>query len=303
MRRGRWAAAVVILMAGSATERAEAQLNRSAVSVAGDDANACTVAAPCRTFNRAISQTNTGGEVVAITSGGYGPFTVDRSMTVAAAPGVYAGISVPSGDGISVQARAGSLVVLRGLTVEGLGTGTAGIFHYPYLPDGGELIIDGCVVDGFLFGIHTGWGLTIKDTVVRESRAAGIQVFFAGRATVDGVRVTADTVNFGVDAEQGGHLTLRDAVVTSRGRVGRGIGSRFDGVLAVENAVVTGFEVGVFAGIDSVTRASNTVATDNAIGFRNDDQDGAVLQSWGDNQSLGNSPTQVLGTITPVPFQ
>src|SRR5438067_11903719 len=71
--------------------------SRTAVSVNGSDSNPCTVASPCRSFSAAIAQTALGGDVVALDSGGYGTFIVNQPLTVQAAPGVYAGITVPSG--------------------------------------------------------------------------------------------------------------------------------------------------------------------------------------------------------------
>src|SRR4029434_3053615 len=70
-----------------------AQLNRTAVSFAGDDANSCAPVAPRRRFDRAMSQTNANGEILVLDSAGYGPFTIDRSVTIQAAPGVYAGVT------------------------------------------------------------------------------------------------------------------------------------------------------------------------------------------------------------------
>src|SRR5437667_11346244 len=99
-----------------------AQNNRSAVSISGNDAAACTVPDPCRTFGVAISKTNSGGEVVALSSGGYGPFTIDRSATVTAAPGVYAAIALNGlGTAITVNSGAGGRVTIRGLSLYGFG--------------------------------------------------------------------------------------------------------------------------------------------------------------------------------------
>src|SRR6185436_18448015 len=115
-RTRRYAPAVLVLLSAVAAARpAQAQLNRTAVSVTGNDVNDCSVATPCRNFARAISQTNAGGEVIALDSGGYGPFTVDRSVTVQAAPGVYAGVTATSGSAIVVGIGPGGKVVLRGL--------------------------------------------------------------------------------------------------------------------------------------------------------------------------------------------
>src|SRR5437867_12379308 len=92
----------VLLLVFLFNSAAFAQLSRSAVSVNGSDSNACTPAAPCRTFSHAITVTNPGGEMIALDSGGYGPFTIDRPIFVQAAPGIYAGLAASSGAAISV---------------------------------------------------------------------------------------------------------------------------------------------------------------------------------------------------------
>src|SRR5438045_8844983 len=104
-----------------------AQVNRAAVSVNGVDGNPCSPASPCRSINYALSQTNAGGEIIVLDSGGYGAFTVTKSVSVEAAPGVHAGITAASGTAISINAGASDKLVLRGLSLSGVGTGSAGI--------------------------------------------------------------------------------------------------------------------------------------------------------------------------------
>src|SRR5438477_9591417 len=98
---------------------------RTFVSAAsGDDVNPCTRALPCRNFQAAIAQTTSGGEVVVLDSGGYGPVTISQAVSLVAPPGVYAGISVFSGAGITVNAGPSDVVTIRGLTLNGLGGNT-----------------------------------------------------------------------------------------------------------------------------------------------------------------------------------
>src|SRR5438552_17395511 len=94
--------------------------NRSAVSVNGSDLNPCTVASPCRSFGAAIAQTNPGGEIVALDSGGFGPFNVPMSVTVSGAPGVHAAITVTVGDAIDINAAATDAVTIRNLVIIGV---------------------------------------------------------------------------------------------------------------------------------------------------------------------------------------
>src|SRR5215467_8341508 len=83
---------------------ASAQAQRTFVSGLGSDSNPCARTAPCRTFTQALLGTAAGGEVVVLDSAGYGAFTITQPVSIIAPPGVYAGISVFSGDGITITA-------------------------------------------------------------------------------------------------------------------------------------------------------------------------------------------------------
>src|SRR5438309_2264862 len=99
---------------------AGAQNNRSAVSITGSDAATCTVPDPCRTFQVAISKTNPGGEIIVLSSGGYGTFSINQSLTIVSPSGIYAAIaSASGGTGIYISTASGNSVVLRGLHVNG----------------------------------------------------------------------------------------------------------------------------------------------------------------------------------------
>ena len=104
---------------------AQAQIQRTFVSTAGTDAGNCVPSAPCRTFNYALTQTASGGEVIAMTTGGYGPMTITQSVSIISPDGIYAGITASSGDAVTINAP-GEVVVLRGLNINRQGTGSMG---------------------------------------------------------------------------------------------------------------------------------------------------------------------------------
>ena len=108
-----------------------------------------------------MSQTNANGEILVLDSAGYGAFTIDRSVTVQAAPGIYAGVTASSGNAITLSLPPSGKAVIRGLTLEGLGTGTWGIYGFA-----GIVHIENCIVNGFVNGIGNGsYTVTISDTV------------------------------------------------------------------------------------------------------------------------------------------
>src|SRR5215471_12301990 len=90
-------------------------VQRTFVSGLGNDSNPCSRTAPCRTFGQAISQTNSGGEVYVLDSAGFGAFAITKPVSIVAPQGVTAGISVFSGDGITINAGASDVIILRGL--------------------------------------------------------------------------------------------------------------------------------------------------------------------------------------------
>src|SRR5689334_2710230 len=106
----------------------QAQVQRTFVSGLGSDGNPCSRAAPCRTFGQAIMGTSVGGEAIVLDSAGYGAFSINKSVSIIAPQGVYAGISVFTGDGIDINAGPSDVVILRGLTVNSQGGANGIIF-------------------------------------------------------------------------------------------------------------------------------------------------------------------------------
>jgi hypothetical protein len=287
------AACLVALLAAFAPAHA---LDRTAVSVKGSDANNCAVVTPCRTIAYAITQTTPGGEVVVLDSAGYGAFTVDRALTVQAAPGVYAGVTAASGNAIQINAGASDTIVLRGLVVNGLGTASAGI---AFIGGGAELHVENCVVAGFQnWAILSYFPIRIQDTTLRDS-GTGVHVDNAGapvNATLDRVRLQNNATN--------GVLSWRNAVVTVRDSFaalnGIGFAARAGGVLNVERGTASGNGTGVaaaVAGQAGTVRLGQSMVVDNTTGVA---VGTGLVETWGDNAIRGNG-TDLSGALTLVP--
>ena len=163
--------------------------NRSAVSVNGSDLNPCTVASPCRSFGAAIAQTNTGGEIIALDSAGYGPFTIPGTFTVSGAPGVHAAITVTAGNGITISGTPSDRVTLRNLVIIG-GGGMVGIFEQV----AAEVRVLNCLIRGFS---STGVQMTVgrlaldHSTILDQNAPMGFGVWAASNGT-DVIQMTID---------------------------------------------------------------------------------------------------------------
>jgi hypothetical protein len=190
---------------------------RTFVASYGNDANACSLTAPCRSFATAIAHANSDGEVIVLDSAGYGAVVITKPIAIIAPPGVYAGISVFSGDGVTVN---GSIyVTLRGLTINGQGAGTYGV----ELLQDPVVLIDGCAIrnmgaDGVR--VQTGGGaVTIANTSVTKSAGSGVRLDDHAIATIVDSRVESNG-GFGVWLLDSATATIARSAIAGNGLSG-----------------------------------------------------------------------------------
>jgi hypothetical protein len=157
---------------------AQAQATRTWVSGVGDDANPCSRTAPCKTFAGAISKTATGGEINCLDPGGFGALTITKSITIAC-DHTEAGVLVSGTNGIVVNTAAGSIVTLKGLDLEGLGTGINGISFI----QAGILHVHKVQIRDFRGG---GNGINFAPTGVAELYVADSYITDNGNSTTTG---------------------------------------------------------------------------------------------------------------------
>jgi hypothetical protein len=274
---------------------AQAQATRTWVSGVGDDANPCSRTAPCKTFAGAISKTATGGEINVLDPGGFGGVTITKSITISS-EGFEAGVLVSGTNAIIINATTTSAVVLRGLDIEGLGTGLVGI---KVLGGLGSLHVEKCTINNFRgsngSGIEVATSVAattkvyIKDTIVRNNgQGTGGGIFInpgAGaivKASLDNVRMENNT--FGIKV-QGGTSNISVNQSIAAGNTAEGFSAVTSGaVLSIENSVATHNQTGVNCSAGTSVRLGNTSITDNSAGavaglcssFKNNDIDVVV---------------------------
>ena len=301
---------------------AQAQAPQTFVSAqSGDDANPCTVSQPCRTFGQALSQVAFGGEVTAIDSGDYAPFIIKQAVTVQAAPGVYAGVVTqsPVVPAVEIIADKPDVVVLRGLTLNGMSTGQNGAGIGIRFASGGALRVENCVISGFReAGISFAFAgeLSVKDTTLKgkhvvSNPSAGIFPSSVGiliradsglaKASLERTRV--EGFGNGIRTEENTLVTIRDTGVVgnSSGFIANSAVPKTTTEMNLENCVVAdnseGIVSGGLAGV-SIVRVSNSTITNNAIALH--PQGTGQIISRGNNTVEGNTLGQSFsGTFLP----
>lgn len=279
-----------------ASPAAFAQPTRTWVSGVGDDVNPCSRTAPCKTFAGAISKTAAGGIINIIDPGTFGAVTITKSITIDAV-GLTAGILASGTNGIVVNAGASDVVILRGLQINGNGTGLNGIRFL----NGRQLVVENCDIERF--------------------SQNGIEFAPAGHATLEVYRTTItrtgiSTVDTGairvVPGASGSAALLIDDVRMTDNRFGmrllgttQGVvrnttigSSAEDGVLAIaastpivhvtlDNVAITDALRGIRSvGGNARIRLSRSLVTGNATGLVL--EVGGHIATYGDNRVLGN---------------
>jgi hypothetical protein len=160
------------------------------VSTNGNDSKPCTREEPCRTFQVALDQVKSGGEVVALDSGEFGPVTIAKSVTLSG-EGVHATITqeTDGADAITLKTSSSMRVIVRALTILGVGKAGQGItLNKPQSSSNDDkpfsvsaLYVEDCVIDGFttqgiVFAPGTLGQLFVNDTFIRECGLYGLAV-------------------------------------------------------------------------------------------------------------------------------
>src|SRR5262245_23579083 len=105
---------------------AHAQPARVFVAAQGNDANLCSFALPCRTFQRAHDVVAANGEIDVLDPAGYGVIIITKAISIQGHG--FAGISAPNNAiAITIDAGLEDKISLRGLLIDGAGTGAWGI--------------------------------------------------------------------------------------------------------------------------------------------------------------------------------
>jgi hypothetical protein len=303
---------VLIVLAVVCSTAVHALSFRAYVSSEGNDANPCTIVAPCRLLPAALNAIVDGGEVWMLDSANYnvGPVDITKSASILAVPGAVGSVVALGGVAININ-TAGVNVGLRNLVI------------VPFPGSGGT--------DGVFVGNAA--TVTIEDTLIANLAGDGIN------ATGNAPRIRIvnslirNNAGYAVRAQNGPTIDVADTKMVGNG--GGGVvalgHASSTSVISVSDSLISGSFVGVWVFSDaagavtrgSVTRStiqdttfalicqtggtgasailavSNNMATNNGYGMY-ESGTGAVLRSLGNNHVTDNTSADV-GTVTPTP--
>jgi hypothetical protein len=294
-RMNLWGVAMTVGAILLGATSASAQATRTWVSGVGDDANPCSRTAPCKTFAGAISKTAAGGEINVLDPGGYGGVTITKSITISS-EGFEAGVLVSGTNAIIVNAGAADIVVLRGLDIEGLGTGLNGIRFL----NGGSLHVEDCTINRFTqFGIDfepSGASqLLVTNTIVRNNNGTSGAGILLRPGTTGSAAATFDDVNLagnrvGIRIDDRSKATGRNVVVGSTTTFGIQVKS----VTAIAELNLSASQIANSTnaavrseGSLAMVRLSDSNIHDNGAGLVS--VTGGAIVSFGNNRIAGNT--------------
>jgi hypothetical protein len=270
---------------------AAAQATRTWVSGVGDDANPCSRTAPCKTFAGAISKTAVRGEINCLDPGGFGALTITKAITLDC-EGTYGSVLVSGTDGIVVAAGSTDVVAIKGLSIDGVGTGLNGI----HFISGQALTLERVTIFGFTTNcvdVETGTSpahIRISASSFHDCTAGGLNIATTNTSTINAdlndIRIAS--TGTGVNAGNGARVNIRNSVITQNGvginqpTLSAGGGSQvlvFQSTISGSSNVALQSVSGGYLGV-----SASTISYNNSMFNTN----GGIILTGGDNVGFGN---------------
>jgi hypothetical protein len=295
--------ASVVILTLVVTGLAHAQATRTWVSGVGDDVNPCSRTAPCKTWAGAISKTARDGEINALDPGGFGVVSIVKSITLDGTS--FMASTLNSGtNGININITdvndVRKAVILRGLSINGGGTGTRGVNVLAAT----SVFIINCHIFGQHgapgHGVHdsrAGGGLLeITNTTIVSNAGDGIRVEPSTGSTQLNVHISNCTVQKNANGFFAGsnvRASIYQSVFSQNTSAGIAASQTAGGNtdvnvnLSMVSNNVTGFSATT---ANAIIRVSNTMSLNNN-GLANAGlaiaSNGGIVSSYGNNQTGG----------------
>jgi hypothetical protein len=267
---------------------AQAQATRTWVSGVGDDVNPCSRTAPCKTFAGAISKTAVNGEINCLDPAGYGAVTITKSITIDCED-TQGSILASLVNGVTINITSGTdtkkAVKLRGLSINGAGTGINGV----RVLAANSVHLDEVVMDGFTqhgVSVETIAGtpkVTIDSCNFRSNAGNGVNTFITGGTVSLSVSNSVFASN-----NTGLNLSSNTKATISRSNVHgntTGLGVT-NASLGVQDCNISNNTTGILSSTGGAIRVMGTMVTGNGTGLS---ASGGTIVSHISNVFAGNT--------------
>jgi len=299
------------------------------VAKGGADSGACgAVTSPCATFQQAHANVAAGGEIAVLTPGDYGGspaagtvnILITKSVSITNDGAGEAGIINidPTAGAIAIVAGVGDVVGLRGLVLDGGGSGGFGLSGFA-----GAIHVQNCVIRNFRGSADptSTWAINVSpsrlfvsDSLV-SNNGTGVDgggiVLFTDPAHIAGVldrvqienNVTGLRVSSSLDIDPhpgDAHVAVRDSTIagnTGEGIVVENIAGQGEFVLVERTTVVNNGSNGIRVnGAHALVLLSDSTITNNGAGVSL--SFGGHLFSFGNNRNNNNVGPEGAATAT-----
>jgi len=242
-----------------------------------------------------LPKTDAGGEIDAIDPGGYDPVTINKSILIDGTTGSgFASILAPRSSAIVIKAGVNDVIVLRNLSLNGVGSGVSGI----HIVSAARVIVENCVISGFQsstggIGIHdertADSTLSVVDTKISNNNL-GVVIETTGtgvlRSVFDNVRVYGNILH-GIRIANGARSVISQSVISN---------NVSDGIIAeqaagatgvnINTCVISGNGVGIrVTGGLPTGRLNNSLVANNGTGIL---LTSGVVRTYGNNRIIDN---------------
>ena len=263
--RSTFAVAVTLLLSATA----QAQAFRAYLAPTGNDANPCSLAAPCRLLPAALAAVASGGEIWMLGSANYNTATVTigKSVSILAVPGAVGSVVATGGPAISIAAG-GLTVALRNLVIVPL-------------PASGAT--DGIVMTGAS-------SLTIEDSLIANLPGFGVNVLGTGTAKIANTTLRNNS-NYAVYAQNGARVGVSGSKMlgNSNGVLAYGA-TATSTTVAVSDSIISG-------GVESATTSATFAGASARISVTRSTIDGNVYGPTSVTNGSGSAWVTVSGSM------
>jgi hypothetical protein len=292
--RSAFAFAATLLLSATA----QAQLFRAYLASDGNDANACTLVAPCRLLPAALTAVADGGEIWMLDSANYNAATVTigKSVSILAVPGAVGSVVALGGPAISITAS-GHTIALRNLVIVPFpGSGPT---HGVEMTGASALTIEGSLIASHTAdAVHViGSGrVEMANTIIRNNAGYGVWLQNGASADLSGLKLLNNgngVIAYSTSATTT-TATVSDTIISggsygvqSSTTVAGGATRTFVTRCTIQNMSGTGLDSETAGAGTALIAVSNSMITNNSFAWLQIGA-GSVIRTLGNNHFTDN---------------